>query len=107
MILQIITVKTVDEVLKIALIKELKPIEWIDSRKFTQNHKVVKNLQLVVLIKYQASYRIFYNSLLYNLAFEKGRLFFKVLAASPFEVFLINAVIIKNFFIFDHFFYIT
>ena len=28
--LKIITVKTVDEVLKIALIKELKPVEWID-----------------------------------------------------------------------------
>lgn len=28
--LEIITVKTVDEVLKVALIKELKPIEWID-----------------------------------------------------------------------------
>jgi len=28
--LQIITVKTVDEVLKAALIKELKPIEWIE-----------------------------------------------------------------------------
>ena len=28
--LQIITVKTVEEVLKAALIKELKPIEWIE-----------------------------------------------------------------------------
>ena len=28
--LEITTVKTVDEVLKIALIKELKPIEWIE-----------------------------------------------------------------------------
>ena len=28
--IEIITVKTVDEVLKIALVKELKPIEWID-----------------------------------------------------------------------------
>ena len=30
MILEIKTVKTVDEVLKIALIKELKPVEWIE-----------------------------------------------------------------------------
>ena len=28
--LKVTTVKTVDEVLKIALIKELKPVEWID-----------------------------------------------------------------------------
>ena len=28
--LEIITVKTVDEVLKAALIKELKPVEWIE-----------------------------------------------------------------------------
>ena len=28
--IEIITVKTVDEVLKIALIKELKPVEWIE-----------------------------------------------------------------------------
>ncbi len=28
--IEIITVKTVDEVLKIALVKELKPVEWID-----------------------------------------------------------------------------
>ena len=28
--LEIVTVKTVDEVLKIALTKELKPIEWIE-----------------------------------------------------------------------------
>ena len=28
--LEIATVKTVDEVLKIALVKELKPIEWIE-----------------------------------------------------------------------------
>ena len=28
--LEIITVKIVDEVIKIALTKELKPIEWID-----------------------------------------------------------------------------
>jgi len=28
--LEIITVKTVDEVLKVALVKELKPVEWID-----------------------------------------------------------------------------
>ena len=28
--LEIIPVKTVDEVLKTALIKELKPVEWID-----------------------------------------------------------------------------
>ena len=29
--IEIITVKTVDEVLKIALVKELKPVEWIES----------------------------------------------------------------------------
>ena len=28
--LEVVTVKTVDEVLKIALTKELKPIEWIE-----------------------------------------------------------------------------
>ena len=28
--MEIITVKTVDEVLKIALVEELKPVEWID-----------------------------------------------------------------------------
>ena len=31
--LEIIPVKTVDEVLKIALVKELKPIEWIEVEK--------------------------------------------------------------------------
>ena len=30
MILKLMPVKTVDEVLKIALIKELKPVEWIE-----------------------------------------------------------------------------
>ena len=28
--LEITTVKTVDEVLKVALVKELKPVEWIE-----------------------------------------------------------------------------
>ena len=35
--LEIITVKTVDEVLKAALIKELIPVEWIDADNLTQS----------------------------------------------------------------------
>jgi len=35
--LEIIPVKTVDEVLKIALTKELKPIEWIDVKNLPKN----------------------------------------------------------------------
>jgi ATP-dependent Lon protease len=35
--LKIITVKSVDEVLKTALIKELKPIEWIEVEKLPQS----------------------------------------------------------------------
>ena len=35
--LEIITVKTVDEVLKAALIKELIPVEWIDAENLTQS----------------------------------------------------------------------
>ena len=34
--LKIITVKTVDEVLKTALIRELKPVEWIEVEKLPQ-----------------------------------------------------------------------
>ena len=34
--LEITTVKTVDEVLKIALVKELKPVEWIEVEKLTK-----------------------------------------------------------------------
>ena len=34
--LQIITVKTVDQVLKAALVKELIPVEWIDSENLTK-----------------------------------------------------------------------
>jgi len=34
--LEITTVKTVDEVLKIALVKELKPVEWIEVEKLTE-----------------------------------------------------------------------
>lgn len=29
--LEVTTVKTVDEVLKFALVKELKPVEWIEA----------------------------------------------------------------------------
>ena len=35
--IEIITVKTVDEVLKIALVKELKPIEWIDVESLSKS----------------------------------------------------------------------
>ena len=35
--LKISTVKTVDEVLKIALVKELIPVEWIDVENLTQS----------------------------------------------------------------------
>jgi len=35
--LEIITVKTVDEVLKAALVKELIPVEWIDVENLTQS----------------------------------------------------------------------
>ena len=35
--LEIITVKTVDEVLKVALIKELIPVEWIDTENLKQS----------------------------------------------------------------------
>ena len=35
--LEIITVKTVDEVLKVALVKELIPVEWIDVENLTQS----------------------------------------------------------------------
>ncbi len=34
--IKIITVKTVDEVLKVALVKELIPVEWIDAEKLTK-----------------------------------------------------------------------
>ena len=34
--IEVQTVKTVDEVLKIALIKELKPVEWIDVESLTK-----------------------------------------------------------------------
>ena len=37
MILKIDTVKTVDEVLKIALTKALKPVEWIEVEKLPQS----------------------------------------------------------------------
>ena len=35
--IKIITVKTVDEVLKVALIKELIPVEWIDTETLTKS----------------------------------------------------------------------
>ena len=35
--IEIITVKSVDEVLKIALIKELKPVEWIEVESLTKS----------------------------------------------------------------------
>jgi ATP-dependent Lon protease len=35
--IEIITVKTVDEVLKIALVKELKPVEWIDVESLSKS----------------------------------------------------------------------
>ncbi len=35
--LEITTVKTVDEVLKVALVKELKPVEWIDVENLTKS----------------------------------------------------------------------
>ena len=35
--IKIITVKTVDEVLKIALVKELIPVEWIDTETLTKS----------------------------------------------------------------------
>jgi len=35
--LEIATVKTVDEVLKIALVKELKPVEWLEVEKITKS----------------------------------------------------------------------
>ena len=35
--LTITTVKTVDEVLKVALVKELIPVEWIDAENLTKS----------------------------------------------------------------------
>ena len=35
--IEIITVKTVDEVLKIALVEELKPVEWIDVESLSKS----------------------------------------------------------------------
>ena len=35
--IEITTVKTVDEVLKVALVKELKPVEWIDVENLTKS----------------------------------------------------------------------
>ena len=35
--LEITTVKTVDEVLKIALVKELKPVEWLDVESLSKS----------------------------------------------------------------------
>ena len=40
--LEIITVKTVDEVLKVALVKELIPIEWIDVEKLPKSKSIEK-----------------------------------------------------------------
>jgi len=40
--IKIITVKTVDEVIKIALIKELKPVEWIDVERLPKTKSVEK-----------------------------------------------------------------
>ena len=40
--LEIITVKNVDEVLKIALVKELKPIEWIEVENISKSKTVEK-----------------------------------------------------------------
>ena len=37
--LKITTVKTVDEVLKVALIKELKPVEWIEVENLPKSKK--------------------------------------------------------------------
>ncbi len=36
------TVKNVDEVLKIALVEELKPIEWIDVNNLSKSEGIVK-----------------------------------------------------------------
>ena len=35
--IEVLPVKTVDEVLKIALTKELKPIEWIEVKNLTKS----------------------------------------------------------------------
>ena len=35
--MEIITVKNVDEVLKVALVKELKPVEWIEVEKLPKS----------------------------------------------------------------------
>ena len=35
--IEIISVKTVDEVLKVALVKELMPVEWIDAENLTKS----------------------------------------------------------------------
>ena len=35
--MKITTVKTVDEVLKVALVKELIPVEWIDAENLTKS----------------------------------------------------------------------
>ena len=35
--IEVVTVKNVDEVLKIALTKELKPIEWIEVESLTKS----------------------------------------------------------------------
>tara|TARA_Y100000590_G_scaffold92456_1_gene104504 strand:+ start:747 stop:3140 length:2394 start_codon:yes stop_codon:yes gene_type:complete len=44
--LEIITVKTVDEVLKAALVKELKPVEWIEVENLTKSKDVEKSSSL-------------------------------------------------------------
>ena len=42
--LEITTVKTVDEVLKVALVKELKPVEWIDVESLPKSKSSEKSV---------------------------------------------------------------
>ena len=40
--IEIITVKTVDQVLKLALVKELKPVEWIEVENLPKSKSTEK-----------------------------------------------------------------